>query len=339
VSDRIVTVLASIITPSIGLALLVYASQNSKIDGMGGWIMAIIAIAIASVTIINVVVVILIMIVLGLIKTILSTCKHYTIGASKQRSLCEDCVQEDILTEENRQAQVREAEIRLREYNVRMQAERVRQQEEEDRRRIEAEHLEKQRLERAQSIEFLLRQSDEEFQLLVWSMYRQLGWKVIKTPFRGDGGVDGFIVRDSDNLILQCKKYTGAVHQPVLRELFGTYKHHEPKGVNGAVMVTTGTISRGARQFAKGKNINLVDGDKLLSLLKEANIQCSDGYVPETHDYIYPNQAEESKSGVKNLCPKCRSGVVQRKQGRFGQFFGCSRYPQCNYSYKKRRRY
>ena len=28
-------------------------------------------------------------------------------------------------------------------------------------------------------------------------------------------------------------------------------------------------------------------------------------------------------------CPTCREGYLVERHGRFGQFFGCTRYPQC----------
>ncbi len=43
-----------------------------------------------------------------------------------------------------------------------------------------------------------------------------------------------------------------------------------------------------------------------------------------------------SKAGEK--CPACnahdkpKGGVLQNKQGRFGEFVGCNRYPQCKFT-------
>jgi len=48
---------------------------------------------------------------------------------------------------------------------------------------------------------------------------------------------------------------------------------------NGAILVTTAGISEPARKFADGKGIELVDGDALLSFLREADL--SEDLLPD----------------------------------------------------------
>lgn len=31
------------------------------------------------------------------------------------------------------------------------------------------------------------------------------------------------------------------------------------------------------------------------------------------------------------MCPKCKRGVIERKTGRYGVFYGCSAFPKCRY--------
>ena len=45
------------------------------------------------------------------------------------------------------------------------------------------------------------------------------------------------------------------------------------------------------------------------------------------------NIRSNSKNNTKiNTCPRCKSGNLQRKRGRYGYFIGCSNYPNCRYT-------
>jgi ssDNA-binding Zn-finger/Zn-ribbon topoisomerase 1 len=43
-----------------------------------------------------------------------------------------------------------------------------------------------------------------------------------------------------------------------------------------------------------------------------------------------PSVKTRTSAGVGDLCPACRQGRMERKQGRFGVFVACSRWPKCN---------
>ncbi len=34
-----------------------------------------------------------------------------------------------------------------------------------------------------------------------------------------------------------------------------------------------------------------------------------------------------------SLCPKCKVGYLKARSGKFGEFFGCSKYPDCTYTF------
>lgn len=49
----------------------------------------------------------------------------------------------------------------------------------------------------------------------------------------------------------------------------------------------------------------------------------------ETEEYeIITPTPPSRRQGM--LCPKCEMGYLVRRQGKYGTFLGCSRYPQCN---------
>jgi restriction system protein len=102
------------------------------------------------------------------------------------------------------------------------------------------------------------------FELFVGSLFERMGYTVRTTPASGDQGIDLILYKDSRTAIVQCKRYEGSVGQPVVRDLYGTMVHNR---VDEAYLVTTGTISLPARQWANGKAIHLVDGNELVTWL------------------------------------------------------------------------
>jgi restriction system protein len=66
--------------------------------------------------------------------------------------------------------------------------------------------------------------------------------------------------------LVQCKRYRGTVGEPTIRDLYGTLVHE-----NGdrAWLVTTGAVSRQARDWAVGKPIDMWDGLRLVEFSKQ----------------------------------------------------------------------
>jgi restriction system protein len=99
------------------------------------------------------------------------------------------------------------------------------------------------------------------------------------------------------------------------------------RSINVGYFVTTGIFTLEAIRFAEDKNIDLIDGSRLIDLMKTANMST------EPRSDISPVSQTPEKSIPSPLCPKC--GVVMvlrmaRKGERIGQkFWGCSNYPDC----------
>jgi restriction system protein len=82
------------------------------------------------------------------------------------------------------------------------------------------------------------------------------------------------------------------------------------RGANAkGFFITTNVFTLEAEKFAEGKPLELIDGVRLTQYIEMAKT----GYVP----------VESPK-----LCPICKSSMVKRK-GKFGEFYGCSRFPEC----------
>ena len=109
----------------------------------------------------------------------------------------------------------------------------------------------------------------QAFEQLVGECFRQHGYRVQETGQGGaDGGVDLLLRRGGETILVQCKQWrTASVGAPVVREMFGLMAHH---GASRVKIVCCGNFTREAMAFAQGKPIDLIGGEKLLSLVREA---------------------------------------------------------------------
>jgi len=112
-----------------------------------------------------------------------------------------------------------------------------------------------------------------EFESLCQQLMIKMGFEVETTKASGDGGIDLIAYNHQPftqgKYIVQCKRYTGSVGEPVIRDLYGVVMSER---ANKGILITTGTITASAFAFANGKPIELIDGDKLQSLLFQNNI-------------------------------------------------------------------
>lgn len=161
-----------------------------------------------------------------------------------------------------------------------------------------------------------------QFERLIGEFYRRKGASVTS---RGgpmaDGGVDlNLTYPAGERLIVQCKHWRNRhVGVKPVRELWGVL---DDEKADGAVFVTSGSFSADALAFARGKQLELIDGAKLRGMMAELK-----GTPPAAP------VAEPAQSASNPLCPRCQSPMVLRTAGRGAnageQFWGCSMYPKC----------
>lgn len=123
-------------------------------------------------------------------------------------------------------------------------------------------------LDRQRNIDGLRSMSWQQFEQLVGEFFRRQGFQVVETGQGGkDGGVDLMLRRGQERVIVQCKQWKSAnVGVSVVREMFGLQNHFRVQRVK---IVSCGRFTRDAWQFAQGKPIDLIDGEKLLAGVKE----------------------------------------------------------------------
>ena len=106
-------------------------------------------------------------------------------------------------------------------------------------------------------------------QLFEWE-YAKDGAEVKLTQASRDRGVDA-ILFDPDPIrggkyVLQAKRYTLTVDVASVRDLYGTVMN---EGANRGILITTSSYGHDSYEFAKDKPISLIDGPRLLEMLRK----------------------------------------------------------------------
>lgn len=114
------------------------------------------------------------------------------------------------------------------------------------------------------TLEQLYALSPRAFEHHVAELFERRGYHVEVRGRTGDLGVDLMLTKDNGRTaIVQCKRYRHAIGPDIVRELFGTMVHER---ASHGFLVTTATISEGARAWAADKPITLIDGHTLAKL-------------------------------------------------------------------------
>ena len=167
-----------------------------------------------------------------------------------------------------------------------------------------------------------------QFERLVAEAFRRRGYVVSETGGRGpDGGIDLVLARDSERILVQCKQWrTRKVGVSTIRELYGVIA---AGGANGGYVVTCGTFTHEAREFARACRIELLDGDGLEAVVREVDRKRAN----DIGSFTAPLAEPIVPATVHPACPTCGSTMTRRvaKRGRSAgeTFWGCPQYPRC----------
>ena len=127
---------------------------------------------------------------------------------------------------------------------------------------------EKSLLKRNSTLEKLKRLPWDDFERLCMELFAKQGWSTTGNSKKGaDGGVDIWMKKRKTKSIVQCKRYNKTrVTVKVVREMYGLMYEYK---VDKAYIVTTSTFTRDCYKFVKNKNIELINGDNLVLLIKK----------------------------------------------------------------------
>ena len=125
----------------------------------------------------------------------------------------------------------------------------------------------------SKTLDGLMSLSPGEFEKLVATLFKANGHQAQVLGGSSDHGVDILVLSDQkEKWIVQCKRYNGSVGEPVVRDLYGAMGH---EGAQRAYLVTTGSFTTQAIDWAEGKPILLIDGPALVKLIKATKLHRS----------------------------------------------------------------
>ena len=156
----------------------------------------------------------------------------------------------------------------------------------------------------------------QQFEQVIGEAFRTQGYSVSENGSQGaDGGIDLTLHKDGEKYLVQCKHWRAQkVGVPVVRDFLGAMA---AEGAVGGMVITSGQFTNEARAFAEGRNIQLIDGSKLKTLLAQHKPIAT---------LVQPALATPA-------CPLCQSTMVKRTARRGlnagNAFWGCSGYPGC----------
>jgi len=180
----------------------------------------------------------------------------------------------------------------------------------------------KRLLEAQSSLDSLQSMSWREFETLVGEAYRRLGYFVEEHGGGGkDGGIDLILSKEGRKELVQCKQWkTRQVKVSVVREMWGLLQHH---GADAVKIVCVGTFTADAEEFAQGKAIELINGERLLDLVRSVQ-------SPARTVRTEPSFTPEPPTTTSPACPRCAAPMLMRSNRKTGEsFWGCSKYPEC----------
>lgn len=97
-----------------------------------------------------------------------------------------------------------------------------------------------------------------------------MGFRTLNTKSTADGGVDIYAFSDapviSGKYIIQCKDWSQPVGEPILRDLYGLII---AEAANKGIVIATSGFTTSAINFARNKQLELIDGEQFEALLRQ----------------------------------------------------------------------
>lgn len=111
--------------------------------------------------------------------------------------------------------------------------------------------------------------SGEEFELLLDSLFKQMGYYVILTSASQDYGADLIIEKGSDRTVIQAKSYSNQnVGIAAIQEIVAAKKYYQ---ATNALVITNSSFTINAINLAEKNGVELWDGKKLIEIINSLN--------------------------------------------------------------------
>lgn len=153
--------------------------------------------------------------------------------------------------------------------------------------------------------------SGREFENVIEKLIIKMGFHVEERKKGADQGIDIIAINEQPlfkgTYVIQCKRYSKPVGEPVLRDLFGVV---HSRNANKGILITNSTFTKQAIEFSKDKQIELIDGSKLAQLLLEYEI-----FEPDKIIFHFPNGVRVFQSSFITPLEKMISEIEDYRNG------------------------
>ncbi|PDZ49713.1 restriction endonuclease [Bacillus sp. AFS094611] len=114
--------------------------------------------------------------------------------------------------------------------------------------------------------EYLKEMDPRKFEFLVADVFQSLGYQAKVTPGSNDGGKDIILRKGRKTKFVEVKRHNqGTIGRPDIQKLHSAIVDADAVG---GYFVTLSNFNKNARQYAANKNIELIDGDSLINMMK-----------------------------------------------------------------------
>lgn len=116
------------------------------------------------------------------------------------------------------------------------------------------------------SLNDLKRMHPFKFEDYVAKLYKNMGYSVKQTKRTGDGGKDIVATKNGQTYFVECKRYSDPINVHKMRDFVGACVLGG-KDVKG-IYVTTSSFTNDAKSAANRIGIQMIDGNKLMSMIR-----------------------------------------------------------------------
>ncbi len=250
-------------------------------------------------------------------------CKHGVFYAKLSPDKCQKCQTE--IYEKNEMQRIQREQERMKSENERYLRE-SKAKELAAKKLLERQKAWTSYVKRIRLPEFLKTIDPREFEELIGNLYRAQGYSVEITKYSNDGGIDAYLRKNGSLILLQCKRYKGTVGEPAIRDLLGNVTK---KRASQGLLVTTGKVSRQAKEWIHGFPLKIIELDELVGMIR--TYLNEDTIIPAGFHIAEPVSIKSLKNNTLGKCPTC-GAELRRVKGSYGSFIGCTMYPQCRYT-------
>lgn len=157
--------------------------------------------------------------------------------------------------------------------------------------------------------------SGGEFEKFLLAHFESQGYKGGGTQKTNDYGADLILDKNGIKIVVQAKRYKGKIGISAVQEVLGAKGYYNSAK---CLVVTNNYFTKQAVKLAEANNVELWDRESLIHLMESNSTKAI---------------AEKTMNDVidSNMCPECGYKLILRN-GKNGQFVGCSAYPKCSYT-------